>query len=1281
MNTDTAAYFLTVNTAGGNLRFTNNNNDIANNVLSPEAYFMRRVGNSYRAGYNAGFALNYGENIYSSSFYKGEGWSDEPLYPCCPKIKNFDGLNVYTAGPANSVSLYVSAFGNGVNYTRNMQIKAFNNILFDTTIVSFNIVKKTVSNLPLSFLSNVNTVPITIAATNSTSSDPTGDQLLLAELALTYPSTFNFNNQSNFYFELQPAPAGNYVEITNFNTGGVAPVLYDMTTGNRYIGDISTVGKVKFALPGSTDAVRKFMLVSESAANIIAVNTIVTRSFINYGLAANQGNYLIISNPLLYNDGNGVDNVELYRKYRASVPGGGYTAKVASIDELTDQFAFGIKMHSAAVRDFIRYAYNQFSIRPEYVFIIGRGVNSADYARNQSNVIMASIDFVPTFGSPASDVLLSCEPGQNVPLVPIGRLSAINGTEVGNYLQKMQEYEGAELSSSQTIADKGWMKNFMHVAGGSDANEDALFTAYLNSYARIAVDTLLGANVQTFRKSSSDAVTIANGTQIQERINNGTAFIDYYGHASSSTLAYNLNTPESYQNQGKYYFFNVSGCVAGNNYTFDPARLNASYSISENFVLAKQRGSIAFLASTHLGLTNILDAYNKNFYKQFCREMYGSSVGKQLQRVLQLLAPNADYLTRCNMEENNLHGDPALKLYAPSLPDYIVEDQSVKINPAILSVADNNFTVSVNWRNIGKAINNSMRVLIQRKLPNGTIQVLYNTVMQATKYMDSASFVVAINPITDKGTNQIIVTLDADTQISELSETNNTITKSFEIFEDNLRPVFPYNYSIVNYQHVTYSSSTANPITGVRQYLMEVDTTLLFNSPFKKQYNSSGIGGLIQFTPENITYTDSTVYYWRVAIVPQISSTPVIWHAFSFVYLANSTDGFNQSHYYQHLQSSYYRINLDDKRAFNFDKLNRTLTIRTGIVAFTGSDKINVNLDFNQLEHYGCVIESLQFMVYDTATLLPWKNYNVTASNGRFGSARLCNIRDGGRYFFEFPYNDAVSRKHAMDFIDSIPDGMYISITNYGWQANNHVYIDKWKNDTTTLGSGNSLYHKLLALGFTDIDSFTSNVPFIFLTRKNDDNFISQQLVGTSPQDQLAQSFPLVSRYSSGTIQSPVFGPAKKWRSLHWRGKSVDVGVGDTVTVQVYGVKADGTQTLLATVAPATDTAIDFIDAAVYPFVQLKMQNSDSLFLTPNQLRYWRINGDYVPEGAVAPNVLFSLKDTMIQGEKASFTLAFKNISTAAFDSLKIKFVITDASNVPHVITIPKGKPLVSGDT
>jgi hypothetical protein len=1279
LHSDTAAYFLTVNPFAGNLRYTNTANDVAFNTLPQENYFMRTVAKAFRQQYNRGYAVQVGEMVYSSSYDISEGWTtyDIGAGDRFAMYHEFSGMNVYQAGPANSVSYTIAAGGNALN-TRKIKVKFFNNLVDSVAVNYFDTLKRTIANLPLSLLQSPTNLQVSV--TNN-SLNPF-DRIVVANIAVTYPATFNFNGQKNFYFELKPSSQGNYLVIDNFDNGASVPVLYCLTDGKRYAGDLNVAGKVRFVLPASLDPVRKFMLVSEEAANVTSVTSATPRTFINFNEGAHQGDYLIISNQVLFNDGAGNNYVEQYRQYRSSERGGAFNAKVMDIEELYDQFSFGIPQHPAAIRDFVRFASRQYTPSPQYVLIIGRGVTSLEYKQNETNPDMKKIEMVPTFGWPASDVLLACEPGMNVPLVPIGRISAVNGTEIKNYLNKVKEYEQVQSTISCSILDKEWMKRVIHVVGGADAQEDNDFTNYLNSYASIIEDTAYGAYVETFRKTSSAAVEQANGERIQQLINQGVGFIGYFGHSSANTLAFNLTSPDIFNNEGKYPFFNISGCSAGNFFTFDPLRATGGLSVSEKYVLADRRGSIGFLGSTHLGIPPFLNFYNLQLYTAISKTMYGSSIGQQIQRVLQNLGNNPmalDFYTRIHLEEINLHGDPAIKLNHFTKPDYAIQESSVKLNPSIITVADNSFTVKVKFNNLGRVIGDSIRVTINRHLPNDSVQVIYDQLRKSPGYADSLEFTVPINPITDRGLNKIVVAVEADNIIDETCETNNNVNREFYILEDEVRPVSPYNYSIVNQSAVVYTASTANPLMSNRQYRMQVDTTELFNSPFLKEYTTSGAGGVLQFTPTNITYTDSTVYYWRTSMVPLNTSEPV-WNSFSFIYLPNSSTGFNQSHYYQHKKSNYSNtIALNNDGVFRYTEINRNLQIKTGLYPYTNYDRITLVLDFDQLEIFGCKYGTLQFYVYDSITYEPWTNYDVTPGTGRFGSwSPMC---DGvPRKFFEFPYGDPVYRKRAMDFIDSIPDGMYVSITNLGWTFNNS-FINQWKADTLALGQGNSLYHKLKNIGFSQIDSFNRNLPFVYFFRKNNSTYTPKQFMGALASDQIEANIPVASKYKSGTIESPSFGPARSWTSLHWRGSSVDALPGDTSTIQVYGVTNNGAQTLMASVSPATDTSLAFIDAAVYPFVKLKMQNNDSRFATPYQLRYWRINADYMPEGAVAPNILFSMKDSVEQGEIINFSLAFKNISPVAFDSLKIRFRITDRNNVPHDIDFPRTKPLVSNDT
>ncbi len=1276
LHTDTASYFLTVNPYPGNLRYSNTNNDVAGNVLPPDPYFFRTVAQPYKNQYNRGYAVFVGEFVYSSSYDMGEGWTSFDAAPCCDLYKQFDNLNVYTAGPADGVSFYISAFGNALN-TRNLRVKFFNNVVINSPMNFFDTIRKRIDKLPLSLLANPNFLQV---AMNGTSTNA-NDRIVVANMGVTYPATFNFNGQKTFYFELKPSTAGNFLEITNFNNGSLQPVLYSLNDGRRYAGDLTVAGKVRFALPASADDVRKFILVSEEADNINTISNASSKTFINYSIAANQGNYLMISNPVLYNDGNGVNYVNEYKQYRASAAGGSFKPVIISIDELTDQFAFGIKQHPGAIRNFVKFAYQQFNPKPEFVFLVGKGITSIDYKNHENDPMVNKLDLVPTFGWPASDILLACEAGKNVPLIPIGRVSAVNGTELKNYLNKVKEYEQVQSTPSAFVADKAWMKSVIHVVGGADSAENAQFKGYLDNYKRILEDSLMGARVETFEKTSTSAVEQANGERIAQLINEGVTEVGYFGHSSANTLAFNLSSPDIYNNKGRYSFFNVSGCSAGNFFTFDPQRLSGTMSISEKYVLADQRGSIAFLASTSLGIPPFLNFYNNQLHGAMSRDLYGNTLGSQVKRVLEDLGSNSgtlDFYTRIHLEQINLHADPAIKLNHFALADYAIEDPLVKISPNMITVADNSFSLKVKMVNLGRAVKDSIRVSIKRKLPNDSIQVIFNQLIPAPFNADSLLLTVPINPLTEKGLNTIMISLDTDNRVMEQYETNNDLSKEFYIFEDEVRPVTPYNYSIVNQQNITFTASTANPLSEQRQYLMEVDTTEQFNSPYKKQYTATGTGGIIQFTGNNISFTDSTVYYWRTSMVP-VDGTQPVWNIFSFIYLAGSSTGFNQSHYYQHTRSTYGNtIGLDEDGVFRYKNIIRNLQIKTGLYPYTLSDRITEVLDFQQLEIYGCKYNSLQFLVYDSLTMAPWKNYNVTPLNGRFGSWKICDHPT--RNFFEFPYADPNYRKKAMDFLDSIPDGMYVSITNLGYNINTS-FISDWQKDTTTLGAGKSLYHKLKGIGFSKIDSFTRNLPFIYFFRKNTPVYAPQQVMGKVEGEALEGNFKVPLKYKTGTIESPAFGPAKNWTALHWRGKNIDKLPGDTVNIEVYGIKKDGTRTLMATVRPATDTSLAFINAATYPYLKLKMQNNDTRNATPNQLLYWRVNADYMPEGAVAPNLLYSMKDSVEQGEKIEFALAFKNISPVAFDSLKIKFIITDRNNVPHTIVLPKAKPLVSGDT
>ncbi|MEJ7611919.1 MAG: C25 family cysteine peptidase, partial [Ferruginibacter sp.] len=936
------------------------------------------------------------------------------------------------------------------------------------------------------------------------------------------------------------------------------------------------------------------------------------------------------------------------------------------------QFAFGIKKHPASVRDFVRFMDIQYPVKPKSILLVGRGMTYIDQRIQENNPLYETLGPVPTFGWPASDILLVSQPGTAVPITPVGRIGAINGAEVGNYLQKVIQYETAQRNPSCTIADKAWMKNSMNIVGGINQIESNTFGFYMDSYKAIYQDTLMGGKVETFNKTSVATVQQASSARITELFQEGLGVISYFGHSSASVFEFNLSSPEVYNNTGKYPFFCVSGCTAGNYYTFDPQRVSQNSTLSDKYILTPQKGSIGFLADTHFGIPFALHNYNTRLYKNFSTLMYGQRVGDQIKEVTSFLgggSPALDYYTRIHVEEINLHGDPAIKINNFPKPDYVVEDQTVKISPSIISLADPTFNLKIGIRNIGRAINDSIRINVKRLLPNTTVPVTYlDTLLKAPKNADSLNLNIPINPLTDKGQNRLIVEVDWTNRVSEICENNNIVIKDFFIFEDELRPIYPYNYAIVNSQNTVFSASTANPLVGMRNYIMEMDTTELFNSPFKKTFNTSGIGGVIQFTPTNTVYTDSVVYYWRTAVVP--SGGNIIWNNASFVFISTSSPGYNMSHYYQFAKNVYQDINLGTDRRFRFNPRVAQYTVRTAVFPFaTNTDEWSLSNDgFIEQSGFSSPVatnmNSLRFYIIDSITLKPWFNTPVGGA-GQFGSYAPNPLNASMKAgYYQFDISTAASRQVVKNFLtNSVPGGNYIVLVNCPGNVNNH-YPAAWATDP-----GANMYLALKDLGFNQIDQITSHVPFVFIGKKGNTVAVSQ-LVGTAAQ-KLTVNFDVPGFKLAGTITSDIFGPAARWNALHWRGTQLEAANNDRTAVQVIGLNASGAEVLLTTVNPARDTSLTWIDAVTYPRLKLKMLNTDSVTGTPHQLRYFLLNADLYPEGAVAPNIRFTMKDTVEAGEAIDFSLAFKNVTPLPFTALmKVNMRIRTSTNFDSVINI-----------
>jgi hypothetical protein len=621
-------------------------------------------------------------------------------------------------------------------------------------------------------------------------------------------------------------------------------------------------------------------------------------------------------------------------------------------------------------------------------------------------------------------------------------------------------------------------------------------------------------------------------------------------------------------------------------------------------------------------------------------------------------------------------------IYYYEKPDYAIEANNVKVDPEFISIAENNYKVKVKIFNIGKVTSDSLFVRVERIKPDNSIDTIFNKNIRYVPFADSLEFQLRLDPSTDKGLNKIKVTLDPDNLIVEGCESNNSSIKEYFIYEDEIRPVFPYNYSIVNKSDIKFYASTANPFSKDREYIFQIDTTMRFNSGLLLEKKVVSSGGLIEFLGIN-NLINNRVYYWRVGVLTD--DVNLKWNYHSFIYRSDLENGYNQSHYFQYKNNSFTDIKVDSvSRNLEFNKVNRKLRVRNGLFPFFNSQTNDVSLDLDRVDAWRCDFNTFSIYVFSPKSLIPWENV-MSGGTGLYGSFNsVCpNPR---RKFFEYPFRDRNFRNNARIFLENIvPDSAIILISNQSvgatsFAAINNSFIGDWMQDTLVYGSGKSIYHTLKKNGFSQIDSFTRNIPFVFIYKKGSSEFI-RQFVGEKVDDFIDVVVDVPAQLSNGAMESPWMGPMNKWNTFYWEGGYPDgKSTKDSAHFELIGKRNDGSEAMLASILESKDTLINFIDAKQYPYLKMKLYAQDSTNLTPFQLDYWRLTGDQVPEGALAPNIKFICQDTTDSGQDLDFAIAFKNISEYAFDSLKLKLVVSN-NFTSQEIPLPRKRPLISGDT
>lgn len=1282
---DTLHYFFSWNSSSNNLRFVDEfNNDYDN--FNRLAFGMTKA--EYTVANPQYFQAKESNGTSSSFFRPGEGFGTDNMNA----LTSPDGMkiapyfytnNLYTGGiglpaPPNAIfqskscsnSDADSINGDQVVYNHHLRLSMGTYLIKDTLWKGY---KQIIvdEEIPVSALSNFYSEG-TFHVVNDL--NVKADQQIFNYWSLTYPrkTTMYGSKKDRFKFKNDNFAGQVRIDMANASVNVTNPIVLIFGARPKKIGVTFANDTVKAIITNSLNGEDQEYFIADSSL-IVPITTLSavngTGEFTNFDSEDFEAADIMIYHPKLKSA-----SIQ-YADYRTSPAGGSYNVVLANIEELYLQFGGGIPKHNAAIRRFSHFAYKKSVQKPVALTLLGKGFG-IDKTRTQKLYFDNSL--IPPYGYPSSDIAQTAglEGTKNQPLIPTGRVAAYTETELEDYLNKLIEFESEQNQGSVYDSEnKDWQKQILHFAGGDSKGLTDLISNFLRVFENVIEDSLFAGNVTTFAKSTSDPYDPTMVQTISEKIREGASILNFFGHSTASGFDITVDEPAIWENKGKYPVVIGNGCQSGDMYAgFDQ-------SFSEKTVLLKDEGGIAFIGSTASETTTSLYDYCHEFYKQISYKNYGQPIAKQIQETIAYLQ---DFLTTGSgiillntYLTTNLNGDPLLKVNWHQNPEIELRTENVFIQPDNIDLGTDTIEFNIILKNLGQSVTEPFDVEIVRDFPGSAIDSIYSVTLPYLHYTDTIKLLLPLQASISVGINNFNINADIPSLITEQYDeaNNNMLDYTLLLQLDAIVPVFPSEFAVLPYDTISVKCSTLDPISAVKTYRFELDTSAQFNSPFLRHYTITGPGGVqtvphAEWLDENnikvgLKCTDSMVCFWRVAR----DSSMLNWVQSSFQYIEDK-EGWGQDHFFQFEKNKFSSIKLDTlNRVRIFDPLSKKLeAYGTHRVLYSPSSYYyeieKLQADYGQCFGYTL----LNIAVIDSLSLEPWGTRHGTENlDHNFG-----NVNDNGlcanrvMYYFAYNQDDPASLANFRNLVDNnIPNGNYVLI----WSTVNGQF-SKW--DPAMFTSFNNL-------GFTSINASTYDRSFIAFVKKGHPETVIEELVPLADTANVGYDLKLTAQMSAvnyiGTEVSTVIGPSAEWKTLYWKQSPLEGTVGDTTHLSIQALNSDGdVQLTIDTVFTLRDSILNLqnlFNSSLFPYLRLKATYQDKENFTPANNERWHVLYQPVPEAAIdGSNGYYysAIGDSINEGQSFTFSADIVNISDYDMDSMLVHYWVEDQDRVKHYI-------------
>jgi hypothetical protein len=369
------------------------------------------------------------------------------------------------------------------------------------------------------------------------------------------------------------------------------------------------------------------MMLAVTNSAVKTVDSISYNSPSTISSSANSSRMVIVSN------GGWTTESQTWADYRQN---SGLDTIVIDVEDVYDEFGYGIK-GSNAIKEFINFARQNWSVAPDYVMLVG---DTTYDPRNYTGGGL--LDFLPTemietsYEETGSDEAIADYDEDGLSEIAIGRVPAKTGLEVTNALAKVTTFESSLASAP---------------ARGSLCASDL---------TQIVDFAALCARVQAELPNTIPAAAVNRGdvdakATLIAQMNLGKYIINYSGHGSTiawtSGNFFKVGDVPTLTNQNDLSIYTMLTCLNGYfiNGTTD--------SLSETLFKATNGGAVATWASSGSTTPDIQEILARRFYSQLGNNPAMDRIGDLVKDAKTAIVAGRDVRLSWT-----LLGDPAMKV-------------------------------------------------------------------------------------------------------------------------------------------------------------------------------------------------------------------------------------------------------------------------------------------------------------------------------------------------------------------------------------------------------------------------------------------------------------------------------------------------------------------------------------------------------------------------------------------------------------------------------------------